>query len=97
MLKDAREALAFIQSKSPQEIKEAIAERNGYISGAIRFNGGSVSPSEMGVWSENEIAQVILCDFHCENCFDYYDYEHFEEDEEAIYDVLYEAVQLIEG
>jgi len=96
MLTEARKALAFIQSKSPEEIKQAVAERDGYINACLRFNGGSVSPSEMGIWSENELAQILLCDRHGENCMDAYNYEQYEQDEDLIYEILDTATALID-
>ena len=95
MLAEARKALAFIQSKSPEEIKQAVAERDGYINACLRFNGSSVSPSEMGIWNENELAQILLCDRHGENAMDAYDYEQYEQDEELIHEILDTATALL--
>ncbi len=95
MLTEARKALAFIQSKSPAEIKQAVAERNAYVGACLHFNRG-VSPSEMGLWSQSELAQILLCDMNAENAMDAYDYEQYETDEELIIETLDTAVGLID-
>ena len=94
MLTEARKALSFIQSKSLDEIKQAVAERDGYINACLRYNCG-VSPSQMGIWNESEIAQILLCDRHYENCMDAYDYEQYEADEERIFEVLEKAMSIV--
>ena len=95
LLTEVRQALTFIQSKSPEEIKHAVAERDNYIYACLNFNGGAVSPTEMGVWSENEIAQIILCDGDADNVMYACRPDQYEQDEERIFEILATAIALI--